>query len=91
MAQNKSLERRNRFGSVNHTLFVPTAEFPIAASIKAKSGLGSGQDAEVQLAAWQAVQWYKLDTAVGDQISELGFLPGIVIDGHEWRFYVTTY
>ncbi|KAF5683540.1 hypothetical protein FDENT_7152 [Fusarium denticulatum] len=91
MARHKCLERRNRLGSVNHTQFVPTAEFPIAASIKTKSRQGSGQDADVQLAAWQAAQWHKLDTAVGDQISKLGFLPAIVIDGHEWRFHVTTY
>ncbi|VTT59251.1 unnamed protein product [Fusarium fujikuroi] len=28
-----------------------------------------------------------MDIDVGDNISELGFLPGIIIDGHEWRFH----
>ncbi|KAF5607637.1 hypothetical protein FPANT_794 [Fusarium pseudoanthophilum] len=91
IARDKCLARRDRVGSVNHTQFIPTAEFPIAASIKSKSRRGSSQDAEVQLAAWQAAQWHKMDTAVGKQISELGFLPGIIIDGHEWRFHATTY
>ncbi|KAF5713961.1 hypothetical protein FGLOB1_3761 [Fusarium globosum] len=91
VARDKCLERRNRLGSVNHTQFVPTAEFPIAASIKTKSRSGNSQDAEVQLAAWQAAQWLNMDVDVGDNISELGFLPGIIIDGHEWRFHATTY
>ncbi|KAF5547587.1 hypothetical protein FPHYL_10176 [Fusarium phyllophilum] len=91
IARDKCLARRDRVGSVNHTQFIPTAEFPIAASIKSKSHQGSSQDAEVQLAAWQAAQWHKMDIAVGNNISELGFLPGIIIDGHEWRFHATTY
>ncbi|CZR37897.1 uncharacterized protein FPRO_06912 [Fusarium proliferatum ET1] len=91
VARDKCLERRNSLGSVNHTQFVPTAECPIAASIKTKSRSGNSQDAEVQLAAWQAAQWLNMDVDVGDNISELGFLPGIIIDGHEWRFHATTY
>ncbi|KAF5565874.1 hypothetical protein FNAPI_1423 [Fusarium napiforme] len=90
IAQDKCLARRDRVGSVNHTQFIPTAEFPIAASIKTKSRQRSSQDAEVHLAAWQAAQWHKMDIAVGNQISELGFLPGIIIDGHEWMFHATT-
>lgn len=91
VARDKCLERRNSLGSVNHTQFVPTAAFPIAASIKTKSRSGNSQDAEVQLAAWQAAQWLNMYADVGDNISELGFLPGIIIDGHEWRFHATTY
>ncbi|PNP76505.1 hypothetical protein FNYG_09924 [Fusarium nygamai] len=36
IARDKCLARRDRMGSVNHIQFIPTAEFPIAASIKSK-------------------------------------------------------
>ncbi|CVK85921.1 uncharacterized protein FMAN_06606 [Fusarium mangiferae] len=89
--ERQSIDVAPCLGSVNHTQFVPTAEFPIAATIKTKSRSGNSQDAEVQLAAWQAAQWLNMAVDVGDNISELGFLPGIIIDGHEWRFHATTY
>lgn len=73
VARDKCQEIRNSLGSVNHTQFVPTAEFPIAASIKTKSRSGNSQDAEVELAAWQAAQWLNMYVDVGDNISVLGF------------------
>jgi hypothetical protein len=86
------LGRRNEHGSVNFTSFAPTSRYPVGLSTKTKE-LHS-EDAvspEVHLAAWQSAQWHFLYQTAGDNIEELGFLPGIIIEGHDWKFVVTTW
>ncbi|KAH7136971.1 hypothetical protein B0J13DRAFT_560317 [Dactylonectria estremocensis] len=77
-------------GSVNHTAFTPLAQYPIFLSIETKRHGGDGRRADVQMAAWQAAQWSFLESQAGDGINELAFLPGIIVQGHEWKFIATT-
>ncbi|WXC67273.1 hypothetical protein SNK03_013057 [Fusarium graminearum] len=46
---------------------------------------------EIHLAAWHAAQWRFLKGLAGDNIKDLGLLPGIIIEGHEWKFVATTW
>ncbi|KAK7408302.1 hypothetical protein QQX98_009504 [Neonectria punicea] len=77
-------------GSVNHTAFTPLSQHPISISIETKRHGGDGRRADVQLAAWQAAQWSFLESQAGDKVNELAFLPGIIVQGHEWKFVATT-
>ncbi|KAH7125870.1 hypothetical protein EDB81DRAFT_810084 [Dactylonectria macrodidyma] len=77
-------------GSVNHTAFTPLAQYPIFLSIETKRHGGDGRRADVQMAAWQAAQWSFLESQAGDGINQLEFLPGIIVQGHEWKFVATT-
>lgn len=78
-------------GSVNHTTFRPLGQYPISLSIETKRHGGDVRKADVQLAAWQAAQWAFLESQAGDGLGELAFLPGIIVQGHEWKFVATTW
>ncbi|KAJ4214201.1 hypothetical protein NW757_014736 [Fusarium falciforme] len=77
-------------GSVNHTAFTPLAQYPISLSIETKRHGGDGRRADVQMAAWQAAQWSFLEAHAGDAVNKLAFLPGVIVQGHEWKFVATT-
>ncbi|KAG7429101.1 hypothetical protein BFJ63_vAg17353 [Fusarium oxysporum f. sp. narcissi] len=77
-------------GSVNHTTYSPLSNFPLALSIETKRYGGDQRKADVQTAAWHASQWTFLQSLAGDKISELPFLPGIIVHAHEWKFVATT-
>ncbi|KPM42798.1 hypothetical protein AK830_g3733 [Neonectria ditissima] len=79
-----------REGSVNHTAFTPLGRHPISISIETKRHDGDGRRADIQLAAWQAAQWSFLEAQAGDKVNRLAFLPGIIVQGHEWKFVATT-
>ncbi|KAG5748491.1 hypothetical protein H9Q70_008823 [Fusarium xylarioides] len=49
---------------------------PISFSIETKR---SGQD------------WKHLEKLVGDSVKSLPFIPGIIVEGHQWRFVASTY
>ncbi|KAL2678429.1 hypothetical protein Neosp_009175, partial [[Neocosmospora] mangrovei] len=77
-------------GSVNHTAFTPLASHPISLSIETKRHGGDGRRADVQMAAWQAAQWSFLEAQAGGAVEKLAFLPGVIVQGHEWTFVATT-
>ncbi|RSL95654.1 hypothetical protein CEP52_011926 [Fusarium oligoseptatum] len=77
-------------GSVNHTSFTPLASHPISVSIETKRHGGDGRRADVQMAAWQAAQWSFLEALTGGSVDNLAFLPGVIVQGHEWKFVATT-
>ncbi|KAI8716056.1 hypothetical protein NCS52_00898200 [Fusarium sp. LHS14.1] len=77
-------------GSVNHTAFTPLASHPISLSIETKRHGGDGRRADVQMAAWQAAQWSFLEAQAGGVVEKLAFLPGVIVQGHEWKFVATT-
>ncbi|KAJ3461009.1 hypothetical protein MRS44_011876 [Fusarium solani] len=77
-------------GSVNHTAFTPLASHPISLSIKTKRHGGDGRRADVQMAAWQAEQWSLLEMQAGGAVENPAFLPGVIEQGHEWKFVATT-
>ncbi|KAJ2901450.1 hypothetical protein MKZ38_001838 [Zalerion maritima] len=79
--------------SVNPTSFNPLAKKPIVISIETKKpDVGSNQ-AQLQVGMWHACHWKFLRThARGgpEALTTLGFLPGIVIEGHVWSFVFST-
>jgi hypothetical protein len=47
--------------------------------------------AKLQMSIWQSPQWKLLADLAGPYLSELLFIPGVVIEGHEWKFVAITY
>ncbi|KAL6914784.1 hypothetical protein FSST1_012544 [Fusarium sambucinum] len=82
--------RRDELGSINFTTFKPTSQYPVGLTIKCKDSKNS-LSPEVHLSSWQAAQWKSLHEMAGHDIKELEFLPGIIVDGHEWKFIATTW
>ncbi|KAF5023713.1 hypothetical protein F66182_4217 [Fusarium sp. NRRL 66182] len=80
----------NTLGLVNHTAFHPLAYNPISLSIETKRYGGDLRRAHVQMAAWHASQWTFLESQAQDAVSKLPFLPGIIVQGHEWKFIAST-
>lgn len=76
--------------SINHTALDPLRSFPIYLGIETKKYGGDLRKADLQLCLWQAAQWTLLTGQAGDAISILPFLPGIIVQGHEWKFIATT-
>ncbi|KAI8664776.1 hypothetical protein NCS56_00911400 [Fusarium sp. Ph1] len=76
--------------SVNHMAFTSLASHPISLSIETKMHGGDGRRADVQMAAWQAAQWSFLEAHAGGAVKNLAFLPGVIVQGHEWKFVATT-
>ncbi|KAK2468891.1 hypothetical protein H9L39_19483 [Fusarium oxysporum f. sp. albedinis] len=89
---NEAIEKlyKSPFGSVNHTAFGPLSKYPSSLSIETKRYGGDLRRADVQTAAWHAAQWTYLRSQAGDAVDELPFLPGIIVQGHEWKFVATT-
>jgi hypothetical protein len=80
-------------GVINHTDFLPLRGRPIAVSIETKKRGGSQQDAELQMATWQAAQWKLLSRLVDDagrSLDGLPFLPAVLVNGNEWIFVAST-
>lgn len=73
--------------SINHTDWGNLVQDPIVVSIETKSQSGDGVKATFQMAMWQASQWRSLRHLDPDAWKgELAFLPGILVQGHEWWF-----
>ncbi|TQN70162.1 hypothetical protein CSHISOI_05183 [Colletotrichum shisoi] len=79
--------------SINHTDFPPLQARPIALSIETKIHGEGMNSAEAQLVTWHAAQWRLLHRLVGRADPKMHlpeFLPGIIIQGHEWLFVAST-
>ncbi|KAK2666803.1 hypothetical protein RAB80_017920 [Fusarium oxysporum f. sp. vasinfectum] len=87
----ESLQREMPEASVNHTTFIPLNKRPISVSIETKRLDGSGDKAVLQIGIWQAAQWKLLFEHAGDAIDKLSFIPGLVVEGHEWKLVATTH
>ncbi|KAI8710914.1 hypothetical protein NCS52_01520100 [Fusarium sp. LHS14.1] len=90
MQPSKQLQDSAVENSINHTAFDPLRSFPICLSVETKKYGGDLKKADLQLCSWQAAQWTMLASQAGDAISRLPFLPGIIVQGHEWKFVATT-
>lgn len=80
--------------SINHTDYEPLATRPIALSIETKKPGVDLANAEHQLITWHTAQWRVLEHLVslsGTSLPLPDFLPGIIIQGHEWIFVASTY
>ncbi|KAL6410133.1 hypothetical protein AUP68_06544 [Ilyonectria robusta] len=82
--------RRIRPGeSINHTDWGRLRKHPIAVSIETKRFGDQFDAALVQIATWHSSQWRSLRW--GDKsLPSIEFLPGIIIQGHDWEFIATT-
>ncbi|KAI5456253.1 hypothetical protein BGZ63DRAFT_367449 [Mariannaea sp. PMI_226] len=87
----ESLRRGMPEASVNHTTFTPLNKRPISVSIETKRLDGSGDKAVLQIGIWQAAQWKLLCEHAGDAVDKLSFIPGLVVEGHEWKLVATTH
>lgn len=81
--------------TVNHTNYVPLSDRPIALSIETKKPGEAWEAALLQLGVWEAAHWNSVEHLWGKQGQQrddidpppplfLDFIPGIVIQGHDW-------
>ncbi|KAF9773899.1 hypothetical protein IL306_008197 [Fusarium sp. DS 682] len=67
-------------------------QYSLGISIETKRHGGDIAKGEQQLAIWHAAQWeFLLSRAGPSAVDELGFLPGIVVQGHSWSLVITTW
>lgn len=77
--------------TINHTSFAPLRHQPISVSIETKRSGEHEQKAKLQMGIWQSAQWRLLSHLAKDGLAQLPFIPGIVIQGHEWKLVATSY
>ncbi|KAJ4249052.1 hypothetical protein NW762_012383 [Fusarium torreyae] len=66
-------------------------QYPLAFSIETKRYGGNTAKGEQQMGIWHAAQWEFLTLRAGPEpINDLGFLPGVVVQGHTWSLVITT-
>ncbi|KAH7019846.1 hypothetical protein EDB80DRAFT_771658 [Ilyonectria destructans] len=77
--------------SVNHTDYTPLINSPISLSIETKRTGEDWQAALQQMSTWMAGHWKRLRELAQESGAEgLEFLPGIIIQGHDWMFIAAT-
>ncbi|KAK2469943.1 hypothetical protein H9L39_18758 [Fusarium oxysporum f. sp. albedinis] len=75
--------------SINHTACNPLLKKPLCLAIETKPPGEKWNVARLQVGVWLAAQWTLLARLVhdaGGSFEGLDFLPGIIIQGHEWYF-----
>lgn len=75
----------------NHISDVKFGRFPLSLGIETKKTSGDTAKADRQIALWQAAQWEFFSKVTPYGVSELPFLPGIIVDGNIWKFVATTW
>lgn len=84
---------------MNHTSYLGLKAEPISISLETKKSGDDEENATLQIGTWQAAQWnylkYLLVRAGGEAhaetaLDELGILPAIITQGHQWSFAATT-
>lgn len=78
---------------INHTAYRPFRDRPIVVTVETKKRYGSQEGAKLQTGTWHTAHWEFLSRRIektGDTFEGLPFLPGILIQGHDWSFVATT-
>ncbi|KAK7415989.1 hypothetical protein QQZ08_012161 [Neonectria magnoliae] len=84
---------------LNHTFYLGLSAEPISISLETKRSSDGGDNAALQIGTWQAAQWNYLESLLvraGGQehaktaLDELGILPAIITQSHQWSFAATT-
>ncbi|KAJ4194585.1 hypothetical protein NW759_016518 [Fusarium solani] len=84
---------------MNHTSYLGLKAEPISISLETKRSGDDEDNATLQIGTWQAAQWnylkYLLVRVGGEAhaetaLDELGILPAIITQGHQWSFAATT-
>jgi hypothetical protein len=80
-------------GVINHTSYRPFRDRPMVVTVETKKRHVSLEAAELQTGTWHAAHWdilsRRLEQTKGT-FDGLPFLPGILVQGHDWSFVVTT-
>lgn len=87
----QNLRRSMPMASINHTAWSSLVYRPATVSIETKRQSGAMEKGLLQSGVWQASQWNLLSHLAGDAINLLEFIPGIVIEGDDWKFVATTH
>jgi hypothetical protein len=88
--------------SISHTLYNPLRRRPIGVNIETKRTGEDFRDAQYKLQIWCAAQFAKMEELVNERQRQMSlsnqgepdhgseleppFLPGIIIQGHDWSF-----
>ncbi|GKU09134.1 hypothetical protein FLAG1_10791 [Fusarium langsethiae] len=89
-AEEKAIEKTSSIRpgrSINHTdSSRDLCQRPIALSIETKRPYMEGDSATLQISTWHSAQWRSLRYEPTTMTRSIEFLPGIIVQGHEWRF-----
>ncbi|RKK21609.1 hypothetical protein BFJ66_g17506 [Fusarium oxysporum f. sp. cepae] len=90
-------------GMFNHANLAPLSDNPIAVSIETKKTGEGWENAKLQMEVWMAAHWQFLRKLLSlrQRAQELtttnekrwnlpDFIPGIIIQGHDWHLIITT-
>lgn len=72
--------------SINHTDLGDFCKRPIALSIETKRPNVDRDNATLQIGTWQSAQWRSLRHNRSRPLKSIEFLPGIIVQGHDWQF-----
>ncbi|EXA31106.1 hypothetical protein FOQG_17673 [Fusarium oxysporum f. sp. raphani 54005] len=72
--------------SINHTDLGDLCKRPIALSIETKRPNIDRDNATLQMGTWQSAQWRSLQHKRSPSFRPIDFLPGIIVQGHDWQF-----
>jgi len=75
--------------AVNHADCPSLRHRPMAIAVVTRPDGGEQKEAELELATWQAAQWKLLERLTDydtEKMRRLPFLPGIIVQGHDWSF-----
>ncbi|PWI65488.1 hypothetical protein PCL_07089 [Purpureocillium lilacinum] len=72
--------------SINHTDLGDFCKRPIALSIETKRPHVERDNATLQIGTWQSAQWRSLRHNRSRPLESIEFLPGIIVQGHDWQF-----
>ncbi|KAK2468119.1 hypothetical protein H9L39_20341 [Fusarium oxysporum f. sp. albedinis] len=72
--------------SINHTDLGDLCKRPIAISIETKRPNIERDNATLQIGTWQSAQWRSLRHNRSRSLRFIKFLPGIIVQGHDWQF-----
>lgn len=78
--------------SINHTDYAPLINCPISLSIETKRTGEDWQTALSQTSTWLSAHWKRLRYLGHQEVgpNSLVFLPGIIVQGHDWNFVFAT-
>ncbi|KAH6881182.1 hypothetical protein B0T10DRAFT_495008 [Thelonectria olida] len=72
--------------SINHTDLGNFCKHPIALSIETKRPGEQGDNATLQMGTWHSAQWRSLRYNGDPSSRSIEFLPGLIVQGHDWQF-----
>jgi hypothetical protein len=72
--------------SINHTDLGDLCKRPIALSIETKRPNVERDNATLQMGTWQSAQWRSLRHNFSRSLRSIEFLPGVIVQGHDWQF-----